>query len=82
MEPQGTGLMLPATYDIVWSVAALAALVLFCFALVRWTKVEFSSGSLSLLWLVVIVFVPIFGAASFLGYSRSLPLRAKALAQN
>jgi len=77
MEPSGVDLIVPASYDIVWAVLALAMLVLFIAAFIKWTKVDFGPGKTGLGWLLMMVIFPIIGSVAFLVQSRNLPTRAK-----
>lgn len=70
-------LLLPASYDIVWSIIALTMLALFIVAFIKWTKVDFGPGKTGLGWLVVMVVFPIIGAIAFLIQVRHLPPRQR-----
>ena len=82
MEPQGIDLILPASYDVVWSVVAVAMLVLFIVAFIKWAKTDFGPGKSGLGWLVVMVIFPIIGSIAFLIQARSMPQRVKAPVAN
>lgn len=60
MEPT---LLLPATYDVLWSLAVLVHLPLVVLALLRWRKAEVGHP---LVWLLVILLLPVLGAVVFL----------------
>lgn len=77
MEPQGIDLILPASYDIVWSIIALTMLALFIVAFIKWAKTDFGPGKSGLGWLVMMVIFPIIGAIAFLIQARHLPARQK-----
>lgn len=70
-------LLLPASYDIVWSIIALTMLALFIVAFIKWAKVDFGPGKTGLGWLVMMVVFPIIGAIAFLIQARHLPTRQK-----
>ena len=78
MTLEQVDLVLPATYDIVWSIIALTMLALFIVAFITWTKVDFGPGKTGLGWLVMMVIFPIIGSVAFLIQARSLPRRVKA----
>lgn len=59
----GMAVLAPATYDVVWSLFALAGLALTVVALVRWWRADVRY---SFVWFVVILLVPWLGAAAFL----------------
>lgn len=58
--------ILPASYDIVWSILALASLVLLAVAGVRWARTSFDSAAVQLVWAAVILLVPVLGPIAFL----------------
>ena len=58
--------LLPATYDLAWSVVALLGLVLTVVSLVRWRdrwRSGLRSGASAAAWLLVILLLPWLGAA-------------------
>ncbi|WP_278235636.1 hypothetical protein [Isoptericola sp. AK164] len=58
--------MLGPWYDVVWSVLALTALVLFVTSVVLWARTVFATAPRQLLWLAVIVLLPVLGPVAFL----------------
>ncbi|ADG73705.1 hypothetical protein Cfla_0795 [Cellulomonas flavigena DSM 20109] len=63
MEPT---LPMPAAYDVFWSLTVLVAFPLLVVALLRWRKAELEHP---LVWLLVILLLPVLGAAGFLARS-------------
>ncbi|UZN04189.1 PLD nuclease N-terminal domain-containing protein [Cellulomonas sp. S1-8] len=57
--------LMPAAYDIVWSIAVLAVLPLVVAALLRWRGQE-ATTRVAVAWLLVILLVPALGAAVYL----------------
>ena len=55
--------MMPAAYDVLWSLTVLVALPLAVVALLRWRKAGLRHP---LLWLLVILLLPLLGPAVFL----------------
>lgn len=55
--------MLPATYDVLWSLAVLVAFPIGVVALLRWRKADLQHP---LVWLLVILLLPVLGATAFL----------------
>lgn len=59
--------LIPAGYDIVWSLIAALALVLVVLALVTLVRgAKHLSSSQVLLWSALVVFVPVLGAVAWL----------------
>ena len=73
----GADVILPASYDLIWSVTAAAGLALLIWALIRWARTQFTSGTVALLWLALILMLPVLGPAAFLlsspGRPRTIP---------
>lgn len=59
-----------AWYDVVWSVAAVAAILLLVAALKQWFRSD-QGGLLGLLQVAVIVLLPILGPAAYLAATAS-----------
>lgn len=68
--------MLPAAYDIVWSVAAVAALVLAVVALVLLVRDRRDSALTTVVWLVAILAFPLIGPLVYLAARRDQQARA------
>ncbi len=62
---------IPATYDVVWSIAMLATFVLMAIAIVvlvrSWRRMP---PILAIAWLVIVVMVPLLGPIAWLGLGR------------
>ena len=58
-------LLLPAAYDVAWSLVALAQVVLVLAALVQWFRAR-ATGEAGLLELVAVVVVPVLGPLAYL----------------
>ena len=58
-------LLLPAAYDVVWSVLVLAQLALLAAALIQWSKTRATRGG-GLVDLLVIVLLPVIGPGTYL----------------
>ncbi|WP_291814250.1 hypothetical protein [Cellulomonas sp.] len=59
-------LLVPPTYDLLWSVAVLAVLPLTVLALLRWRAVPTRHP---VLWLLAILLLPVLGAVVFLAWA-------------
>lgn len=69
--------LLPAGYDIAWSVAALAVIVLIGVALVTLARsAKRLTGLQALLWTLIVLFVPVVGALAWLFIGRPSTLAA------
>lgn len=65
---EGVELFLPASYDLLWSVFALAYITLLAVALVVWFRARHERGG-GVVDLLVVLFVPVIGPAAYLlGY--------------
>lgn len=62
--------LLPATYDVVWTVVVIAVAVLTIWALVRLAKSALDAPT-KLAWAAFILVVPFLGAIIWLGYRRN-----------
>ncbi|MBD7917177.1 PLDc N-terminal domain-containing protein [Cellulomonas sp. Sa3CUA2] len=60
--------LVPAFYDVVWSIAVLLVLPLTVVALMRWRSQDRPTRA-ALLWVLVILLLPGLGAAVFLAVS-------------
>ena len=58
-------MLLPAWYDVVWSIVALTSVGLFVAALTAWSKARHDRGG-GVLDLVVLVMLPVIGPAAYL----------------
>lgn len=61
-QPESTTL-LPATYDLLWTLAVVCALPLLVVALLRWRTTALRRP---LLWLLVMLLLPVLGPVVFL----------------
>lgn len=64
--------LVPAAYDIAWTIVVTVGVVLLVMALVRWFR-STESGFRSLLHILVILFVPLVGPAAYLFATKALP---------
>lgn len=65
VEPEGVRVLLPPSYDVLWSVLALACSGLLTWALVLWFRARPDRGG-GVLDLLVVLFVPVIGPAAYL----------------
>lgn len=65
VEPEGVRVLLPPSYDVLWSVLALAHVALLTWALVLWFRVRHDRGG-GVVDLLVVLFVPLIGPAAYL----------------
>ncbi|WP_298458069.1 hypothetical protein [uncultured Cellulomonas sp.] len=65
---EGVSLLLPAAYDVAWSLAVVVHLGLLFVALVRWNGARATPGApgAGLVDLLVVVLVPVLGPAAYL----------------
>ncbi len=68
--------LVPAAYDVVWSVVALCALALALVALVRWWRRRESAAAM-LLWFAVILLLPVAGPLAYLAHTSAPGGRAR-----
>ncbi|MGZ0712031.1 PLD nuclease N-terminal domain-containing protein (plasmid) [Coraliomargarita sp. W4R53] len=63
--------LMPAGYDIAWSLVMLAIAVLTIVAIVSWWRsTKYLSRTERLLWVLLILFVPLFGPLAWLSIGR------------
>lgn len=63
--------LIPASYDIVWSVIAAAAIALIVAAFISLARTaKEMSGVQTLVWVLVVLLIPILGAAAWLFIGR------------
>ncbi|WP_447949185.1 PLD nuclease N-terminal domain-containing protein [Microbacterium aurum] len=71
--------LIPAGYDIVWSVIAVVLLALMILALVSLARsAKRLNGTQGLVWTLVVIFVPVIGPLAWLSIGR----RADSVQQN
>lgn len=63
--------LLPSWYDMVWSGIALAALAVSIIALVSIVRAKDVTGLRALLWIVVVLALPVIGAARWFAIGRA-----------
>ncbi|MEV8267405.1 PLDc N-terminal domain-containing protein [Microbacterium sp. NPDC076911] len=70
----------PASYDVIWSIVMLAIAVLTVVAMVSWWRAtKWLSLTERLMWVMLIVFVPLFGPLAWFAIGRRCVAQACSL---
>lgn len=65
-QVEGWRLMVPASYDVLWTATTVVVLGMLLAALVVWVRTRHASGTVALGQLALIVLVPVLGPVAYL----------------
>ena len=74
--PEAVNPLIPSGYDVVWSLIAIAALVLLIVALVSIGRSKALSPRQSLIWVLLAILVPVIGPTAWLVAGRRAAARS------
>ncbi len=63
-------LLLPGPGLIIWSVIVLSSLILYVIALTDLVKSDFAGGNDKLIWVLLVLFLPVFGCLLYINIGR------------